>query len=82
MNVEKTREINRQLDEQENFESKQKIKSVQSYLNEKSQELTDKGVDRVSVWINHNGMRNGKIHFIFYSLIAEYSASGLQKFTD
>lgn len=27
-------------------------------------------------------MRNGKIHFIFYSLIAEFSAAGLQKFAD
>lgn len=81
-NIEKTREIHRQIDEQENHESKQKIKKIQAYLNEKGGELVDKSVDRVSVWINHNGMRNGKIHFIFYSLIAEYSAPWLQKFTD
>lgn len=82
INTEKVRETNRKLDEQENEESKLKIKSVQAYLNDRSDELKAMGVDRTSVWINHNGMRNGKIHFIFYSLIAEFSAMGLQRFTD
>lgn len=81
-NIEKTREIHRQIDEKENHESKLKIKRIQQYLNERAGELSNKSVDRVSVWINHNWMRNGKIHFIFYSLIAEFSAPWLQKFTD
>lgn len=82
INTERTREVNRQLDEQENEESKMKIKGVQNYLNDRSADLEAMGIDRTSVWINHNGMRNGKIHFIFYSLIAEFSAPGLQRFTD
>lgn len=81
-NIEKTREIHRQLDEQENNESKFKIKKIQTYLNQNSEELAKKKIDRVSIWINHNWMRNWKIHFIFYSLIAESSAPWLQKFTD
>jgi len=80
--VEKTRQINRDLDEKENEESKRMIKRIQSYLNDNSQKLNSLWIDRASVWINHNGMRNGKIHFIFYSLIAEYSAYWLSKFAD
>lgn len=81
-NIEKMREVHTELDAQENEESKQRIKKVQSYLNERSEDLEKIWIDRTSVWINHNWMRNWKIHFIFYSLIAEYSASWLQKFTD
>lgn len=81
-NIEKMREVHTELDAQENEESKQKIKKVQSYLNERSEDLEKMWIDRTSVWINHNWMRNWKIHFIFYSLIAEYSARGLQRFTD
>lgn len=80
--VEKTREINQQLDEQENEESKRMIKRVQTYLNYNAEKMQKMWIDRASVWINHNWMRNGKIHFIFYSLIAEFSASGLSKFAD
>lgn len=80
--VEKTRQINRDLDEKENEESKRMIRRIQSYLNDNNQKLHKLWIDRASVWINHNGMRNGKIHFIFYSLIAEFSAYGLSKFAD
>jgi len=80
--VEKTRQINRDLDEKENEESKRMIKRVQTYLNWNSEKLHKMWIDRASVWINHNGMRNGKIHFIFYSLIAEFSAYWLSKFAD
>lgn len=80
--IEKARQMNRELDEKENEESKRMIRRIQSYLNDNSQRLNMLWIDRASVWINHNGMRNGKIHFIFYSLIAEYCAYGLSKFAD
>lgn len=38
------------------------------------------GIDRVNVWLNHNGTRIGKFHFIFYSLIAEIVNEGAKGF--
>jgi len=76
------REYNMTQDQEENVESKQKLKSLQLYLEDNQQRIYEKGIDRVSVWLNHNGTRNGKIHFIFYSLIAEISRRGLQRFIE
>ena len=73
------RKYNAEKDEAENKESKERLKRLQLYLEENKERINNKGIDRVSVWLNHNGMRNGKIHFIFYSLIAEISKQGLQK---
>jgi len=73
------RKYNADTDEEENKESKERLRKLQLYLEENRQRINEKGIDRVSVWLNHNGMRNGKIHFIFYSLIAEISRVGLQK---
>ncbi len=73
------RQYNADKDETENRESKERLKKLQLYLEENRERINEKGIDRVSVWLNHNGMRNGKIHFIFYSLIAEISKQGLQK---
>lgn len=73
------RKYNAEKDEAENRESKERLKKLQLYLEENMERINEKGIDRVSVWLNHNGMRNGKIHFIFYSLIAEISRQGLQK---
>lgn len=73
------RKYNAEKDEQENRESKERLKNLQLYLEENRERIQNKGIDRVSVWLNHNGMRNGKIHFIFYSLIAEISRQWLQK---
>lgn len=73
------RKYNLEQDEKENQESKSKLKTLQIYLEENQERIYAKGIDRVSVWLNHNGTRNGKIHFIFYSLIAEISKRGLQK---
>lgn len=47
------------------------MRSIQKYLEDHATELFALGVDRVNVWVNHNGTRIGKFHFIFYSLIAE-----------
>ncbi len=76
------RKYNADKDEEENRESKERLKKLQLYLEENSERIFNKGIDRVSVWLNHNGMRNGKIHFIFYSLIAEITKQGLQKFME
>lgn len=73
------RQYNADKDEAENIESKERLKKLQLYLEDNRERLANKGIDRVNVWLNHNGMRNGKIHFIFYSLIAEISKQGLQK---
>lgn len=69
--VQKARELNAEIDERENLESRIRLKSLQLYLEEKKEYIFSLGIDRTNVWINHNGMRNGKIHFIFYSLVAE-----------
>lgn len=39
-------------------------------------------MDRVNVWINHNGTRIGDFHFIFYSLIAELVNEGSKSFAN
>lgn len=69
--IKKVREIHEQLDKEENDRSKQQMRSIQKYLEDHAPELFSMGVDRVNVWVNHNGTRIGKFHFIFYSLIAE-----------
>lgn len=73
------RQYNTEKDELENKESKTRLKKLQLYLEENIENINNKGIDRVSVWLNHNGMRNGKIHFIFYSLIAEITKHWLEK---
>lgn len=77
--VQKTREIHAKIGEEENKKSKARLKKLQLYLEEHWEEIFSTGVDRVSVWLNHNGMRNWKIHFIFYSLVAEITKQGLVK---
>lgn len=80
--IQKQRDLHAEIDEQENRESKMRLKNLQLYLEEHGEEIFSLGIDRVSVWLNHNGMRNGKIHFIFYSLVAEITKQGLQKVTE
>ena len=76
------REYNQELDDQKNARSKERLKTLQKYLEENQEKLHDRGVDRVSVWINHNGVRNGNIHFIFYSIVAEITGRGLSRTSD
>ena len=69
--IEKIREIHEDIDKEENERSRVQMRSIQKYLDEQAEYIFAQWVDRVNVWVNHNGTRAGKFHFIFYSLIAE-----------
>lgn len=69
--VEKIREIHEDIDKEENERSRAQMRAIQKYLDDQSDAIFAQWVDRVNVWVNHNGTRAGKFHFIFYSLIAE-----------
>lgn len=78
--IEKIRRIHQEIDAEENEKSIAKMRAIQMYLEEHSDEIFTKGIDRVNVWVNHNGTRAGKFHFIFYSLIAEVVNDGVKGF--
>lgn len=69
--IEKIREIHEDIDKEENERSRAQMRAIQKYLDDQSEYIFSQWVDRVNVWVNHNGTRAGKFHFIFYSLIAE-----------
>jgi len=48
------RQYNISKDEIENQESRNRIKKLQLYLEENTQLINEKKIDRVSVWLNHN----------------------------
>ncbi len=78
--IEQIRKINLDIDAEENEKSINKMRAIQMYLDENAEDIFAKGIDRVNVWVNHNGTRIGKFHFIFYSLIAEAVNSGAKGF--
>lgn len=78
--VENVRKINSEIDREENEKSLAKMRAVQLYLSNNMEEIFEKGIDSVNVWLNHNGTRIGKFHFIFYSLIAEVVNDGAKGF--
>ena len=79
--IKKERKINDELDELEAIESKKQIEAAQEYLQDNIDNFKKMGFDRASIWQNHNGTRKGKFHFLYYSLIAEVVANGLELFS-
>jgi len=79
-NMQKARDINDKLDKEENDISRERIAKLQKYLDEHWQEFFDQWIDRVSVWLNHNWTRKGKVHFLYYSLVAETVSNWLERF--
>lgn len=80
--IEQIRKYNIEIDAEENEKSIAKMRAVQMYLSENAEEVFKLGIDQVNVWVNHNGTRIGKFHFIYYSLIAEIMNSGVRSFAE